>query len=77
MFDKGARQEERYAHGHPVTPGQRGLGAVHQGQRRHQHGHHNAGGIPRTTQRVDQVVEEQGRVRRVRQFQGHGRVQLG
>ena len=31
VFDERARQEEHHAHGHPVTPGQRGLGAVHHG----------------------------------------------
>ena len=36
-----------------------------------------AGGTPRPTQRVDEVVEEQGRVRRVRQFQSHSGVPLG
>ena len=68
VFDEGAWQEERHTHGHPVTSGQRDLRAVHQGQRRHQHGHDHACSTPRPTQRVDQVVEEWGRVRRVRQF---------
>ena len=80
----GAQRQEKCGPNRPTptgyscnnAPGQRGLGAVHQGQRRHQHGHHDAGGTPRPTQRVDQVVEEQGRVRRVGQFQGHGGVPL-
>ena len=77
VFDEGAGKEKRHAHGYPMMPGQRGLGAVHQGKRRHQHGHHHAGSTPRPTQRVDQIVDEQGCVRRVFEFQGHGLGQLG
>ena len=77
VFDEGAREEEDDAHRHSVAPGQSGLGALHQGHRRHQHGHHHPGAAPRPAQRVDQVVDQQGRVRGVFQVQRHGRVELG